>query len=243
VDLRELMLRRDVLTALIATLAAPQAWAGAPPNAVQVWMRRVGDLRDALREGEIDQRAWLAGVERANAAVPIQDLAAHLNLDSVRRLPRSLSSFRDIAADGGATDDAFIRVFGMRRGACLLPHVHNGMVSAHLVVSGAFHVRTHDRVRDLDDAVVLRPTRDEIVGVGGMVMMSDTQDNQHWLVAREDRSFTLDIAVFQLPHAHGLEAKFENTLLVDPLQRPERDGTIVAPLLSFEAAMARFGGA
>ena len=45
-------------------------------------------------------------------------------------------------------------------GRAIIPHVHNAMVSAHLVVAGSFRARTHDRVRDLDDAVVLRPSID-----------------------------------------------------------------------------------
>jgi hypothetical protein len=237
-DLRELMRRRDLLTAMIAATASPHAWASEPPSAVTSWRRTVSALRDALTAGEIDQQTWISSIERANSLVPLPDLIASLDIERMRRLPPRLSRFTDVTPLTGA--NAFVRVFGMRRGACLLPHVHNGMVSAHLVVAGAFHVRTHDRVRDLEDAVVLRPTRDEIVGAGGMVMMSDARENQHWLVADSDRSFTLDIAVFDLPHAHILPAQVENTILVDPSGRQERDGTIVAPRLTIEQAMAKF---
>jgi hypothetical protein len=240
VDLRELMRRRDLLTALIATLASPHAWAGEPPAAVASWLRTVSGLREALTAGEIDQQTWISAIERANGLVPLPDLIAYLDIERMQRLPPRLSRFVDVAPGALTASHAFVRVFGMRRGACLLPHVHNGMVSAHLVVSGAFHVRTHDRVRDLEDAIVLRPTRDEIVGVGGMVMMSDTWENQHWLVADLDRSFTLDIAVFGLPHAHLVPAQVENTILVDPTGRQERDGTIVAPRLTIEQAVAKF---
>ena len=165
---------------------------------------------------------------------------AHLDLDGLAlRLPRRLAGFVDLP-QANPSANAFMRLFGMRRGANLLPHVHNGMVSAHLVIAGAFHLRTHDRVRDLDDAVVLRQTRDEVVSAGSVITMSDAHDNQHWLAACEDRSFTLDIAVFDLPHSHRLAARFQNTLLVDPTGPPERDGAIIAPVLSTEAAIAKF---
>ena len=116
------------------------------------------------------------------------------------------------------------------------------MVSAHLVISGRFHVRTHDRLRDLDDAVVLRQTRDEALGVGGVLSMSDRRDNQHWMVALEDRAMTFDVGVLDLPASwdYGLPANRYSMIFVDPDRPPQRDGTIVAPVLSFEQAVAKF---
>lgn len=236
------MQRRALLTALFSSIAAPDAWAGGSPTPINDWRNRVADLRAELLAGRIDQTDWMQGIDRANERVPLEELAEYLDLDQMaRRLPMRLSSFAEVAPPL-VNDNAFVRVFGMRRGAGLLPHVHNGMVSAHLVVAGAFHIRTHDRVRDLDDAIVLRPSQDRIVGVGETLMMSDEVDNQHWLVACTDRSFTLDVAVFGLPRRPEmhLPATFENTILIDPTVRPQRDGTLIAPVLSIESAVARF---
>lgn len=241
--MRELTHRRALLTALFASLASRDAWAGGTPAPIDEWRREITGLRDALTAGDINQAAWIDGIERANERVPIAELVAYLDLDwMAQRLPARLSSVAD-AAPAYTNGNAFVRVFGMRRGAGLLPHVHNGMVSAHLVVAGAFHVRTHNRVRDLDNAVVLRPSQDRTIGVGATLMMSDDVDNHHWLVACEDRSFTLDVAVFHLPPGERtrLPSTFENTILIDPTARPERDGTLIAPVLSVEAAVAKFG--
>jgi len=232
------VLRRELLTALIAAVATQPAWGSEAPSAITTWLCAVRALREALAAAEIDQAAWIEGVERANAIVPLEELAAHIDLDRMRLPNRpALSAFEDLESP---EHDGFTRVFGMRRGATLLPHVHNGMVSTHLVIAGAFHVRTHDRVEDLDDAIVLRPRRDEIVRPGGMITMTDADQNHHWLVAVEDRSFTLDVAVFGLPHTHRQPARFENTVLIDPTAPADCNGLIVAPILDVASSIAKF---
>src|SRR5262249_50277369 len=135
------------------------------------------------------------------SAIAPQELIAALDIDQVSArfsYPTSLANYADPILPpeilgASSMDGWFFRVFGMRRGGGLLPHVHNNMVSAHLVLSGSFHVRTHERLRDLDDAVVLFPVRDSVLRPGDVLSMSDARENQHWLRALEDRSMTLDI--------------------------------------------------
>ena len=45
----------------------------------------------------------------------------------------------------------------MKKGGAIIPHVHNNMVSSHLVVDGQFHARTFDRMVDLPTKRVGRP--------------------------------------------------------------------------------------
>lgn len=71
--------------------------------------------------------------------------------------------------------------------------------------------------------------------------MSDVRENQHWLQALEDRSMTLDIGIYDVPGAtRRLPAQFHSTILVDPTARAQRDGTIVAPVLTFAKAASKF---
>ena len=125
---------------------------------------------------------------------------------------------------------------------CSIPHVHNHMVSAHLVVSGSFHVRTHDRVRDLADAVVLRPSQDRITARGDVITMSDQKDNQHWMVAPPDRSMTFDVGVVDLPasYRYAMKAEAYNMIYVDADRRPEQGGLVIAPRLTFEQCAKKY---
>jgi hypothetical protein len=247
--------RRDVLATsaaavLIAALGGTRAWAGGRPAAMDAWARRVVSIKDDLQAGRIDVREWQSRIEAANRSVPVDDLVRTLDIDAITRRFAYPSLLADVAdpvlpkdlLGPSGMNGWFVRVFGMRRGGAIIPHVHNNMVSAHLVISGSFHARTHDRIKDLDDAVVLHPTRDGALKRGEIISMSDQKDNQHWLVAREDRSLTFDVGVVDMKASwpYGLKANEYNMIFVDPTRAPERDGTIVAPILTFKEAVAKF---
>jgi hypothetical protein len=98
------------------------------------------------------KRASLGSTNR----YPYRSLSAISTIDRLTShfsYPSRLAEFADPLLPPHVTGQGlrtwFVRVFALRRGGAIIPHVHNHMVSAHLVVSGSFHVRTHDRVRDL----------------------------------------------------------------------------------------------
>lgn len=235
---------------LLSALSAPSAWADGRPTIMSAWARELIGLKEELRDGRIDVLTWQARVERLNTQVPISELSEFLDIEGVTRdfaYPTNLADAADPVLPAELLGEQgmrgwFVRVFGMRRGGAIIPHVHNNMVSAHLVISGAFHARTHDRVRDIEDAVVLRPTQDGLIGLGEIISMSDRHNNQHWLVAQQDRSMTFDVGVVGLPASwqYGHEAPAYNMIFVDPTARPDRDGTVIAPILTFEQARTRF---
>ena len=251
VDRRQL-LETFATTLLLGALSHKPAWGRGRPEALDTWARGLVALKDGLQAGAIGVTQWQTRVEALNASVPISELTAWLDIDTITRDFRYASRLADVVdpvlppeiAGAAGMRRWFVRVFGMRRGGAIIPHVHNNMVSAHLVISGHFHARTHDRLRDLEDAVVLRETRNAPLPVGEVISMSDKRDNQHWLVAEADRSMTFDVGVVGLPASweYGLDANRYSMIFVDPDRPPERDGTIIAPVLSFDEAAAKFAG-
>jgi hypothetical protein len=247
---RRTLLEIAAATLLIGALGKRSAWAGGRPAAIDAWAHELVGLKEDLRSGSVDVLGWQSRVERLNRAVPLDALVAYLDVDALTRAFRYASPLAEVAdpvlpaeiVGAAGMRRWFVRVFGMRRGGAVIPHAHNNMVSAHLVISGSFHARTHDRVQDVADAVVLRPTRDGIIARGDVISMSDRRDNQHWLIAQEDRSMTFDVGVVGLPPswAYGHRGNRYNMIYVDPTISPERDGTIVAPTLTWEEASAKF---
>lgn len=237
---------------LIAALAGSRAWAGGRPEPLARWAREMRDLNERLGRGELTVTDWQARIERLNTSVAVDDLVAWLDIDRLVREFRYPTRLADVAdpilpADLVAPDARrtwFVRVFGMRRDGAIIPHVHNHMVSAHLVVSGAFHARTHDRMQDLDDAVVLKPSIDRRLARGEIISMSDRRDNAHWLIALEDRSLTFDVGVVDLAASwpYRLAANRYNMIFVDADAKPQVDGLVVAPVMSFEACAAKYAG-
>lgn len=237
-------------TLLIAGCSRPALWSGGPPADLDQWSRNLVALKDELRNGTIDVLAWQRRVEALNGAVPVEELIRYIDADRLTAAFAYDSAFAETADPVLAPDIIgaagmrgwFIRIFGMRRGGAIIPHVHNGMVSSHLVINGSFHARTHDRVEDLPDAVRLRQTRDGLLAKGQVISMSDRRDNQHWLIAQQDRSMTFDVGIVNVPPSwrYGHAANDYHMIFVDPTVTPERDGTILAPIISFEQAGAKF---
>lgn len=248
--------RRHLLgagTALLAALSAPRLWARGRPSPLDRWASALVDLNERLVRGDITAVDWQAAIERLDASVPVSELVAYLDIDRLVRAFRYPTLLAEVADPvlpahvlaPGRRRSWFVRVFGLRRGGAIIPHVHNRMASAHLVVAGALRVRTHDRVRDLADAVVLRPSIDREYGRGEVLSMSEQRDNQHWLHALRDRSLTFDVGVVDVAPARDftLPANANHMIFVDAGAAPQADGLVVAPVLTFEACARKYASA
>jgi hypothetical protein len=250
---RRAFLGSFALTAALASLTGSRALA-ATPKSLDLWAQDLADLNRDLAAGRLTLTDWQTRVSELNAGVELADLRRYLDFDrltAAMKFPSKLAETADpvlpthINVDGIARP-WFIRFFGMKRGGVIVPHVHNNMVSAHLVVDGQFHARTFDRLADLPDPrgdmVLLRPTRDETLGPGGVVTMSDDKENSHWLIAEADRSFTFDVGVLTLSKTRNyvLSANEYSMIFVDPTPELDGYGLITAPVLTFEQAVAKF---
>ena len=227
------------LYALLAEVGVAPSLAAAAASARR-WISEQQELALALARGEILPAAWQAEVEALAGRVDLADLAAEIAKARTRLIGRALPSYpvkRSLAFLDEAGKRRRLRyacaLFSFDPGNVITPHAHRHMVSAHLVMEGAFRVRTFDRLRDEEGALIIRPTADEIIGVGAVSSMSTQRDNVHWFVPQAERAVTFDVIVSGLtPGAPGYEIQ-----AVDPV-RGERlpDGSLRAPILDFEEA-------
>jgi hypothetical protein len=250
--------RRDAFATLAAAAAlyavSRSGALAAAPRALDRWAQDVADLNRDLAVGKLALVDWQDKVAALHAGVELKDLRRYLDFDRLTKAMKFPSNLAETADPkfpaainvGGIERTWFIRFFGMRKGGAIIPHVHNNMVSAHLVVEGAFRARTFDRMLDVPDAkgdtVLLRPARDETLAAGGIVTMSDDRENSHWLVAEADRSFTFDVGVLELSktRTYGLPANEYSMIFVDPTGDEDGYGLIRAPVLTFDEAVAKF---
>jgi hypothetical protein len=241
------------LTAGLAAVLESRALA-ATPASLDRWAQDLADLNRDLAAGKIKLTDWQDRIAALNTGVELAGLKRYLDferLTAAMQFPSKLAQTADPALPKrinveGIERPWFIRFFGMRKGGAVIPHVHNNMVSAHLVLDGRFHARTFDRMVDLPDAkgdaVMLRPARNETLAAGGIVTMSDDRENSHWLIAEEDRSFTFDVGVLALSktRTYGLAANEYSMIFVDPTAAEDGYGLIRAPVLTFDQAVAKF---
>ncbi|MGH6872030.1 MAG: hypothetical protein ACREHE_11045, partial [Rhizomicrobium sp.] len=215
------------------------------------------ELNRGLASGEVGLSYWQDRIAALNASVPVGEVIRYLDIDRLSAHfayrtkladAASLHFPRRIEANGIARP-WFMRVFAMREGGAIIPHAHNNMVSAHLVVHGNFHARTFDRIRDEPDAagpgaVVLRRSIDRLIGPGEIITMSDDRDNSHWLVAQRNRSMTFDIGMVNISatRTYKIAANDYSMIYLDPTPKPDSDGLIHAPVLTFDEAAKKFAG-
>lgn len=247
--------RRDIVslaatTLLFSAISSGRAWANGVPQDVRNWLLAVIGLKEDLIAARINVVQWQNSIEQLNTSIRLSEIQKYLDIPNLTKSFTYSSNLADIAnvvlpreiIGAAGMRQWFIKVFGMRRGGAIIPHVHNNMVSSHLVISGSFHARTHDRLRDLKDAIQLRQTKNGRIRSGEIISMSDRKNNQHWLIAEQNQSMTLDIGIVRLPASwqYGQQANEYNMIYVDPTAKPQRDGTIIAPILTWEEASKKF---
>src|SRR6266704_975986 len=203
--------RRQVLQDLALAVPLLAAWkrdalAALARSALDRWAREVVDLNRELASGAISLLEWQDHIATLNTSVPVGDISRYLQIDALTshfRYPTRLAQTidprfpKEVSVDG-VTRPWFMRVFAMREGGVIVPHAHNNMVSAHLVVHGSFQARTYHRIDGDGQAITISPSLERLLIPGEVITMSDDRDNVHWLVAQRSGSMTFDIGVLNI---------------------------------------------
>ncbi len=235
-----------MFSAFVAVALAGEMAVARPARriAARDWIDRQAELARAFRGGQLAPRTWMAEIDRLAREIDVAELMATVNQaqltasalsptnDPRRRTVRFLDEHGEPRRLGFAA-----ALFDFAQDNVITPHGHRHMASAHLVVAGRFRVRNFDRLRDDGEAMVIRPTRDFIAPVGTLSAMTSARDNIHWFVPQGGPARTFDVVVAGLDAGqpdHEIKA-------IDPLGGKRlHDGSILAPVISFEAASAMY---
>jgi hypothetical protein len=232
--------------ALLQLLAGGRLFAARMAPDADRWVRDLLRAGHDLRGGRLTARDWQSRVESLFGGVDLAELVRLIDFDALKRRIA-------LPADRAATERAVLppveglpapshfatKVFGLRRGAAIVPHGHRNMVSLHLVLAGEVHLRHFDRVGDEPGHLLLRPTIDRTARAGDRSSISSARDNVHWFVATSPAAYTFDVILDTLDPALGYPYRMD---FVDP-GAAERvaGGVLRAPRLSFEEAIGRYG--
>lgn len=205
------------------------------------WLSQQRELTRGLRSGSVSQAQWHVGVNMLARELDLEHLAAELRRarikdaghpfghDPQKRFVTVLDEQNQPIKLGYG-----LAIFDFQEHSVITPHAHKHMVSAHMVIDGRVRIRTFDRVSDDDGALIVRRKLDLVAEPGYAAAMTDPIDNVHWFAPRTARAMTLDIII------DGLDAGQDAYLIqpIDPIGgRQLNDGTIRAPLISFERSM------
>lgn len=229
---------------LLDTICGSEALAAPVRMATSEWLKRVNGLAQDLRGEKLSQVEWQNTCEELFSQVDLPQLlkaidfekltseakladrgASHLklSLDKVEGVPEKLVFGRQI--------------FGLKEGRSVIPHGHDNMTSAFLILGGSFRGRHFDRIETQDEHFLIKPTIDKTFESGGCSTVSDDRDNVHWFEALEEGSYILNIHVLGL--VPGVPAT--GRVYLDPQGEQLADGLIRARKIGYAECNKLYG--
>ncbi len=209
------------------------------------WLAELDQLGRDVKSDALKQVEWQKKVEELYSRVDLPDLLRMIDFES---MVRKLESFNGKGAlslgvsfpkiDGIPTKTVFGRqVFAMKKGRSIVPHGHDSMATAFLVLKGRCRGRHYDRLADEKDFMIISPTIDQEFGPGGTSSISDVKDNVHWFEALTDSAFVFNI------HVMGLKTnpKSPGRVYVDPGGEKIEGGRIRGKILDHDECTKLYG--
>ena len=214
------------------------------PMTVQ-WLNDVNEISADLEDERLKQISWQEKVEELFDHVDLPELLELVdferlakNVNLVNKGARSLRcKFQEI--DGVPTRLIFGKqIFAVREGRSVVPHGHNNLATAFLILKGNFHGRHYDRLEDESKHFIIRPTIDRAFEPGEFSTVSDYKDNVHWFKSTEEPSFIFNIHVVS-PRPDSEQRT--GRVYLDPNGEKLSGGTIRAPRISYGEANRLYG--
>lgn len=235
-----------LLTALPALAFVREARAVAwPSRPLARWIDGQRAIAADLKEGRASGPQWAAEIRRLASEIDVAEVHAALKRAEIGPVYFGSSNdpqmrnvwFKD--ADGKRRRLGYAtKLFQFSPTNVVTPHGHRHMASAHMVVEGSFRVRNFDRLDEEPDALIVRPTRDEVIGLGAASAMCDEKDNIHWFVPQGGKpATTFDVIISGLDEGEDPY----RIIAIDPLRGTRLSGgRLRAPKMDFEEASRRY---
>jgi hypothetical protein len=191
-SLLETLFARDALSAEMKQLAAH-------------WIKDVNDLSRDLKGQKLEQVAWQKKVDELAAHVDLPDMLRLIDLEKlVANVAPPAEGEKSLhpklpQVEGLPTSLVFgHQVFVLGKGRSVVPHGHNNMATAFLILQGNFQGRHYDRLEDTAEHFIIRPTIDRSFGPGEHSTVSDLKDNIHWFQATSEKACIFNIHVMNV---------------------------------------------
>ena len=190
---------------LLETLFSGDAFGDEIKPLTARWLADLNSMSQDLKDQKLDPLQWQKQVEKLYSTVDVPDLLKFIDFDKLTRdikpQERGEKSLRATLpeVDGLPTKLVFgHQVFAVGKDRSVVPHGHDNMATAFLILKGEFHGRHYDRLEDDREHMIVKPTIDSTFGPGGCSTVSDLKDNVHWFQAMTDGGFIFNIHVMSV---------------------------------------------
>ena len=212
------------------------------------WVAGINELAADVKDEKIKQLEWQKQVEALMAKV---DLPSLLKLVDFERLSKGVKykdrgelslRFKFKEVDGIPTKLVFGKqIFALKEGRSVVPHGHNNMATAFIVLDGEFRGRHYDRLEDEKDHLIIRPTIDRKFRPGEFSTVSDYKDNIHWFKTASERGFIFNFHVLGLASKGKGAKKPTGRVYLDPNGEKLKGGLVRARRIGFKEVVDLYG--
>src|SRR6185436_7612490 len=190
---------------LLETLYTRDAFGDDMKRLAAKWIKDLNDLGQDVKGKKLPQVEWQKKVDELLGQVDLADTLKFLDFE---KLTANLK-FRDQGelslkpklpqVEGLPTNLVFgHQVFALNKDRSVVPHGHNNMATAFLILKGTFRGRHYDRLEDDGQYMIIRPTVDRAFNTGEHSTVSDYKDNVHWFTATSEQAFIFNIHVMNV---------------------------------------------
>lgn len=214
------------------------------PRAIR-WLTDVNELGNDLKGETLEPLAWQKKIEEL---LPQVDMAELLKLIDFERLTTNLNfaergerslRFSFPKVEGVPSELSFGKqIFALKKGRSVVPHGHNNMATAFLILKGDLRGRHWNRVKDEPGYMLIKPTIDRKFVPGECSTVSDYKDNVHWFEALSEPAFIFNLHVLDVKPAGTLPT---GRVYIDPKGEAVAGGLTRARLIGYKEANQLYG--
>ena len=190
---------------LLDTLFSRNAFGDEVKLIATKWLADLNAMSLDLKGKKLEPLQWQTQVEQLLAKVDLPELLKFIDFDKLTKgikfQERGELSLRPSLpkVEGLPTNLVFgNQVFALNKDRSVIPHGHDNMATAFVILKGDFHGRHYDRLEDDKTHMVIKPTIDGTFGPGSHSTVTDLKDNVHWFRATKDESFIFNIHVMSV---------------------------------------------
>jgi hypothetical protein len=209
------------------------------------WLTELDQLGRDVKDQKLRQVEWQMKVEELYAKVDLPELLKFIDFDRLTKNVELLDNgarslrFEFPKVEGVPKQLVFGKqIFALKKGRSVVPHGHNNMATAFLILQGDLRGRHYDRLEDQEEHYIIRPTIDRKFGPGECSTVSDYKDNIHWFEAITEPAYIFNIHVLNV--RPGSEAPTGRVYL-NPNGEKLADGLVRAPRIGYQESLKMFG--
>lgn len=229
---------------LLETILPSEALADAVRPIAARWLEQVNQMSKDLKGQKLKQTEWQTQVEDLFAQV---DLSEFLTYVDFAKLTKDMK-FQELGersfraefpkVEGLPTELVYgHQMFALQKDRSVVPHGHENMATAFLVLEGEFAGKHYDRLENHKKHMIIRPTIDRKFTPGEYSTVSDHKDNVHWFKTLSKTGYIFNIHVLNVDP----DVKKSGRVYIDPHGEPLSGGRIKADKLRAVDAFKRYG--